>query len=203
VRSRKTKLLAVIGALGPVMLTSGVPAMSASVESRLTALVGRACRFEPPRNDVASAEEQVKHCPGVGGARVRLFADHAQIALSFVWGRNQSTPDIVRAWSVGERLEWRGTKVGQSFVPHAATVRVLFNKEGTAVVERQILAVMRVRPNEACLVGVVDATAHKDAYQKARILADDVAPAFACGRDKPQIAGARTRWAVQLLPGSE
>lgn len=182
----------------------GGPSLSSAIfapESRTTDLVGRSCQVEPGQGRLGSGQEWVKRCPGLGGARVTVTADDAAVALGFEWSAKEKTDEVLRNWGLGYKLEWRGFRTARGFEPYAATIRLLFN-EGSEPADRPVLAVLRVKRGEACLVGIVDVAANPDGYDTARRLADQRAPGFACGRDTPRLEGAPTMRATSILNNS-
>jgi hypothetical protein len=179
---------------------ASVPANAAAPQSRFTSIENKDCKFAPIGKGAGESEDQLKTCPGLGGARVLVNAFHARLRIGFAWnGRPQArVPNVVEAWSAGMKVEWRGVAGAKGFEPYAATVRMLFSDEQTGKAGHAVLAVMQVRPGEACLMGAVDVGANKDAYDLARALAD-TAPSFTCGSDKPRIRGAVTQWAKAII----
>ena len=170
----------------------------AAPESRYTSIENKDCKFDPIGNEPGEADDQLKTCPGLGGARVLVNAFHARLRVGFDWsGRRKSNPKwAVEAWSAGLKIEWRGNATAKGFEPYAATVRMLYpNDQGKA--EQQVLAVIRLKRNEACLMGAVDIRANKDGYDLARNLAD-TAPSFDCKKDKSRVLGIETEWAKNL-----
>lgn len=189
-------LTAASGFLAAALFSAfGGPSLSSAVfapESRYTDLIGKLCQTEPAAGRGGGAEEeQVKRCPGLGGARVVVLASHSETALGFEWSAKERAEDVVRNWSLGYKLEWRGYMTSRGFEPYATTIRVLFNDQ-IGLGERPVLAVLRVRPGEACVVGAIDIAANPDGYELARRLADTRTPNFVCGRDSPQTAGTAT-----------
>jgi len=175
------------------------PALAEPV-SRYSSIANKACTFAVLGDQPGDEEDQSKTCPGPGGMQVLVTALGTRVRIGFGWtGRPPvaPVPAVVEAWSAGEKVEWRGD-AGRSFAPYAATVRMLYPKEGTGQVGHQVLAVMRVARGQACLVGVVDIRANRKAYVLARGVADR-APAFVCGRDRPSVAGVATEWTQRLL----
>ncbi len=176
---------------------------SAAPESRYTSIENKACKFDSIGNEPGDAEDLVKRCPGLGGARVLVNAHHAVLRIGFEWpGRPKVEPveNVVEAQSAGFKVEWRGTKGAKGFEPYAATVRMRFRDEQSGEFRHSVLAVIRVKRGEACLVGAVDIAANKDGYELARGLAD-TAPSFNCGKDTPKTAGVETEWAKRIAGG--
>lgn len=185
------------------LLLAGVALQAARAdapESRYTSIENKHCRFAPIGNEPGDAEDQLKTCPGVGGTSVLVHPSHTRLSIGFAWpGRPkvEPVPDVVTAWSAGFKVEWRGLATRKGFEPYAATVRMRFRRDDRPG-EQQVLAVMRVKRGEACLIGAVDIGANPKAYELARTLAD-TAPQFDCARDKARIAGAETEWAKAVI----
>jgi hypothetical protein len=185
--------------IGPGLLLLCGSAFAEPV-SRYSSIENKACKFAPIGNEPGDDEDQSKTCPGPAGTQVLVNALGTRLRVGFGWtGRPPvaPVPAVVEAWSAGEKIEWRGD-AGKGFAPYAATVRMLYPKEDTGQVGQQLLAVMRVARGEACLMGVVDIRANRKAYELAREIADR-APTFACGKDRPSVAGTATEWTQRLL----
>jgi hypothetical protein len=172
----------------------------AAAESRLTSITNADCRFAPVGNEPGDAEDQLKTCPGLGGAEVLVNAFHARLRIGFRWrgpGRRVTERWVAEAWSARERIDWRGIRREGRFVPHAATIRLIApDPEGGA--GPQLLAVIRIAPRDACLMGLVDLKANRDGYDLARVHAD-AAPGFACGSAEPAVLGIPTDAARAVL----
>lgn len=183
----------------------GGPSLSSVVfspESRLTDLFGRDCEVDASARPASAREEQVKRCPGLGGARVVVTADADQVALGYEWSGRERADEVLRNWSLGPKLEWRGIRTSRGFEPYATLVRASFNGGAGPSDDRPVLAVMRVRRGEACVIGFVDVAGNADPEALARRLADARARTFACGRDQPLVEGAVTARTSALLGGS-
>jgi hypothetical protein len=96
---------------------------------------------------------------------------------------------------IGDRIEWRLDDHG---VPRSTILRYTMENMNPETYEPdknlygQILVVSRVgQPDDmtGCVTAYVDALENKDANQLARKLADEQAPSFACGRQKPVFHG--------------
>ena len=173
------------------------PLQAAQPESRYTSIENKDCKFDPVGKEPGDAEDQLKTCPGLGGARVLVNAFHAQLRIGFQWGRRKAEPDwAVHAWSAGQKIEWRGIPTPKGFDPYAVTVRMLFpHDQGEG--RHQILVVLRFQRDNVCTMGAVDIRANKDGYELARALAD-TAPSFDCKKDKARVLGDETTWARDL-----
>jgi hypothetical protein len=96
---------------------------------------------------------------------------------------------------IGDKIEWRLDDKG---VPRATILRYILehqNPETTNLDKAfygQVLVVSRVgQPDDmtGCVTAYVDALENKDANELARKLADEQAPNFACGKEKPVFHG--------------
>ena len=98
---------------------------------------------------------------------------------------------------IGDKIEWRLDDKG---VPRATILRYILehqNPETTNLDKAfygQVLVVSRVgQPDDmtGCVTAYVDALENKDANELARKLADEQAPNFPCGKEKPVFHGNR------------
>jgi hypothetical protein len=189
--------------LAAALVLAAAPAFGQAPESRYTELVGGRCKFVSM--DKETNEDQVKRCPGHGGAEVETLASHTRLTIGFRFSARQRADGVVSAWSAGKTVEWRGLKGNKGFEPYAAIVRLLMkdheNGKPGPVADGQVLAVMRVDPREAeaCVMAYADAQANKDPNALARTAADRLGPAFDCESDKPAVVGAKTRWTEELM----
>lgn len=131
-----------------------------------------------------------------------MHLDHARKGLGFAFGKEKTGP-LFRAWSVGERLEWRGIEEAGRFRPYAAMVRALFAREDGRTVERQVLVVLKVAAGQACAMRVIDMTENRLAYDLARRAADSTARRHDCRRDKVHVLGVPSPWTAGFLEGGE
>jgi len=183
------------------LLLAGDVAHAQTPESRITELVGGRCKFVSI--DKETNEDQVKRCPGHGGAQVETLSIHTRLHIGFRFSPKQVVKDVVVAWSAGKNVEWRGLKTNKGFQPYAAIVRLLMKdpESDKPDADGQVLAVLRFDPreSEACAMAFLDARANKDANALARSTADRLGPEFDCRSDKPSVAGATTRWTMELM----
>ena len=181
-------------------------ASAAALSSRYTPIDNVSCRFDPIGTEPGDEESQTKRCPGLGGVHVIVNVGGTTTSLGLEWpalrSRAAANRELAAGWSLGEKLEWRGFQKTKGFVPQAAILRVLFNREGSHAIERQVLAVIRVRLGRACLMGAVDMTDDKTPNERARALADGAGRTFVCGRDRPMAAGPPTEWTARVLASS-
>ena len=189
--------------LAAACMLGGATAPAQAPESVYTELLKGRCKFISI--DKETNEEQVKRCPGHGGAQVLTRASHTTVYLSFRWSKSRMAEDVVSGWSLGDKVEWRGVRARKGFEPYATIVRVIVKDPDTLVGGGHVLAVMRIDKRDACLAAAVDVSANKEANALAREAADTVARTFACGKDKPRVSGAATKSteAVIGVDGSE
>src|SRR5262245_23664154 len=111
------------------------PVGAAGPESRYTSIENKDCKFDPIGNEPGDAEDQLKTCPGLGGAKVLVNAFHTRVRIGFLWGARRKTEPVwaTEAWGAGLKIEWRGNATTKGFEPYAATVRMLYpNDQGKA-----------------------------------------------------------------------
>jgi hypothetical protein len=166
------------------------PSQAGQPESAYTDLVGAKCKWDAVGTAPGEAEEQTKRCPGLGGAIVVINPWHSYNFIGFAWPKHKPVRKVVRGSALGLKLEWRGERSAKGFDPYAAIIRVMFRKDDDRI-ERQVLAVMQLRPGEACSVGFIDMTANAKPYELARGTADRLARAFVCAATSPRLSGLR------------
>lgn len=186
------------------MFVIAVQAYSAdAAQSRFTSIANKDCKFAPIGHEPGEEDDQFKTCPGLGGTKTVVNAFETRVRIGFRWpngGHPKKVIWVVEAWSAGFVIDWRGAKEPKGFLPYAAIVRMKFARDGGPEVGDQVLAVIRVRHDDACVMGAVDAGANRNANELAREIAD-ARPSFICGRDKPVIGGVGTPSAVEIIKG--
>lgn len=186
------------------MFVIAVQAYSAdAAQSRFTSVANKDCTFAPIGDEPGQEDDQLKTCVGLGGSKVLVNALETRLRIGFAWpkgGRPGKPIWVVEAWSAGFVIDWRGANGSKGFVPHAAIVRMKFARDGGPQVGDQVLAVIRVRHGDACVMGAVDTGANRNANELAREIAD-ARPSFVCGKDRPMIGGIGTASAAQIIRG--
>lgn len=126
-------------------------------------------------------------CPGPSGNFVFISEDDLRTSVAY------GKPGLVNEWQsftdfnhVGETIEWRRM---DDLRPYAAIQR-WFVSHGSAD-PRQVLVISTVAAagEQSCMVGLVDASANRDANRLARRVADEKARRFRCARDEPKYYG--------------
>jgi hypothetical protein len=184
------------------LLSAGaLSAQTQGARSVYTELIGGRCRFVSI--DAETKEDQVKRCPGHGGAQAFTLSSHTTVSLGLTWSKRQTAKDVVAGWSLGDKIEWRGLTTNKGFEPYAAIVRVIVKDPDTLRSGGAVLAVLRIDSREAtaCAMGYVDVKANKNANALARDSADRLAPTFLCESDAPTVVGRPTRWTDALIKG--
>jgi hypothetical protein len=183
------------------MIAVAVSADSAgAAQSRFSSIANKDCTFAPIGNEPGDAEDQLKTCPGLGGAQVMVNALGTRLRIGFRWPKGHQPDKIiwaVEAWSAGFTVDWPGSGNGE---PSAAIVRMKFQKKDLPVAGDQVLAVIRVAQDTACVMGAVDAGVTPKANETAHALAE-AAASFVCGKDKPTIGGVKTKAAEEIVRG--
>jgi hypothetical protein len=195
------RIIGLCGALVGLVAVATISVHAQAPESVYTELLKGRCKFISI--DEETNEEQVKRCPGHGGAAALTRASHTNVYLSFRWSQKRVAEDVVHGWSLGDKVEWRGVRNGKQFVPYATIVRVITKDPETLVGGGHVLAVMRMEKQSACLAAAVDATANKDANALAREAADTFARTFSCAKDKPRLFGPETKSTEQVIGREE
>lgn len=174
-----------------------------AAQNRFTSIANKDCTFAPIGDEPGDEEDQLKTCPGVGGAQVLVNALGTRLRIGFRWPKGAHPQKIiwaVEAWSAGLTVDWRGSGKGEEFEPYAAIVRMKFQKQDLPVAGDQVLAVIRVAQGTACVMGAVDTGTNPNANEAAHALAD-AAASFVCGKDKPTIGGMRTKATEEIVQG--
>lgn len=181
------------------LMSAGLPAAAATIESAYTRFDADKCRHKPGTEveDYGSWS-----CPGYGGLKVRLSAGDQRMTVTF--GRTADDDDLAASQSFPAfnsvyqgTVEWRLARGADGRARPFATilrwnVRLAGDEpgpRGRITSTGRVLVVTRLGPGGTCHVGYVDARANPDANALARAIADEAARSFACGKDKPIVRG--------------
>ena len=190
----RTLPLALLIAASFAVAGAAVPAPAAKTEVVTTELTKGRCKFIGDDGEVG--HYALKRCPGPAGMRVYTEATVQRVALSFQFAKSPLTREVARTRSLGEKVEWRGTKGKTGFEPEAALVRLIVADDEDK--RYDVLAVIRIEGIRACMMAAVDEAANADATALARKAAD--APGeFSCEMDTPKVLGRETRWVKMAL----
>lgn len=181
------------GFIAIATLTSGA---ALAEESRITELIGGRCRFVSI--DKETNEEQVKSCPGPGSYAAETRSSHTNVYLAFPYRKARAPREVIYGWSLGDKVDWRGTLEKNAFKPYAAIVRVIVRDPETMKGGGHVLATIRLDGATACVAALIDVSANKEANALAREAAD-AARSFDCAKDKLVEKGVSTKWTQSLL----
>ena len=187
---------AILIAVLTVLTTSAMAQPVVSIDTELTK--GR-CRFIDTDGEVGDYAK--KRCPGLAGWRVYTEAKLRTVALQFRKPKGKVI-EVASNDTIGTKLEWRGVRDKTGFTPHAVIVQLVvkeYSKQADVLANHNVLGVLRMEPNNVCLIAVVDEGANADALALARGTADKEAPALSCARLKPKIVGAATQWSREAI----
>lgn len=135
-------------------------------------------------------------CNGYRGYPVLLYSDDLRETLFYGFPPTGDLAPNREGFSAfnssGPRIEWRlQTENGRS-LPFATIHRRTISTSGDGTTTVDVLVVSKVgqvENREGCVVGLVLASGHPEANEKAREIADERARDFACGTDRPVSVG--------------
>ncbi|KQW28029.1 hypothetical protein ASE36_16380 [Rhizobium sp. Root274] len=139
-------------------------------------------------------------CRGYRGEPVYFKEGDLRQSVFYGWVDKELVDGAFESFSafnhINTTIEWRLNDAGE---PFAAILRWFIDNPGpdggsTKASRGEILVVSRVGTSDyggSCMVALVDAKANPDANVKARQMADDTAPDFACGMQEPEWVGKR------------
>ncbi|OCP11051.1 MULTISPECIES: hypothetical protein [unclassified Ensifer] len=147
-------------------------------------------------------------CPGHADYPVRFKEADIRQSVSFGHLNQRYSDDAFESFipfnHAGTTVEWRVAKGG---APVATILRWFIENtdaSGASVpaLQGQVLVISRVAEKDdgkGCVAGYVDALANPDPNALARKVADEVAPTFRCGIDKPAYHGTRGDKAAETV----
>ena len=140
-------------------------------------------------------------CTGYGGIAVVMTSGDARVYISY--GPRATREPAARQTLAapngeGDSIEWRLLRGrdgrGRAFATimrWTTAIPVDDPKVENGTYRGQVWVVTRLGPGGVCHVGYVDARQNPDAIALARMIADQQARRFRCGRDKPVVLGAK------------
>ncbi len=189
-------------ALSVLSFATFVPATAQTISSVYTSTAPKNCRAIGARNTEDGSTTRV--CRGKAGLVVLVNEDDLRETVSVGRDRAAAAKEpAAEAWfgpfnSTTTTVEWR-MRHGKPFAIiqrwHIADNSDQ-DKDGRPK-DKAMLAVTRLPPGAVCHVAYVDVAANPNANELARKAADEIARAFACGKDAVNIVGASGR-AVEL-----
>ncbi len=137
-------------------------------------------------------------CTGHAGIAIRVTAGDQRSYISY--GPNAANEPaagqtLAAFNSAGKTIEWRIGRLNGK--PHVFATILRWNTttidsdDDSKQVAGQVLVVTRLGPGGVCHIGYVDGRANPNANELARLIADDNARTFKCGKDKPLVLGAK------------
>jgi hypothetical protein len=156
-----------------------LPAAKLRRDSAYTNLVGKGC-------DNPGEGEFI--CKGLDGWTLSIADEGNIITLRIA---NAASPNIIlelMGRSLSERAEWRGLRTRKGFRSDALIVRMRPVEDDAQA--SSILYIVKLKPTEACLSGIVDAKANPKPNDLARAAADTLPDM--CD-PQPRVYGIRSR----------
>ena len=185
-------------ALVSSMSLSGASAKSAEIDVAYSKIDEASC-MTLIVNEEEGWSQQV--CKGVEGIAVFVSEGDLRMSISY---RKQNAGDRYFTFgnfnSIGKVMEWRLSERDGYKQPFATILRwhVSLQEGGQP---DQALVISKIEDDDFCIAGFVEATVQKDANVLARQVADNVAPTFRCGEDKPQWHGKKGPLSKAMVSG--
>jgi hypothetical protein len=157
------------------------PARSAEWQSAYQDISVSACPDTNPRplKQRSDHEATLRVCRPFLGYKVGLNEyPHRHELRVAPPGQGSTAATLAFLSGLGPRIEWRGPLRGAAISPRALIVRVGAADIGDE--KAALLAILKVSPEAACLVGVVDVRTNPDANGVARREADRFTDGFSC-----------------------
>jgi hypothetical protein len=139
-------------------------------------------------------------CPGYKGIPVMIGEGDLRMFVSF--GLASTTEPAAQQTlppfnHLGPKIEWRLRPNDEGTLVPFATILRWFTAREEGEGEGQVLVVTQIKMGATCHIAYVDALANKDANEKARQAADELAGDFPCGDRMPQVIGAFTAFELE------
>ena len=170
-------------AVFPIEPVSAAAQVGAPVVSRYSDLAPGSCG--PAQHGTpGDHESMINRCRLLGAFKAETGSHGTYVTFTLSGGG--ATARLGAGYAVGDRLEWRGLRIGERFEPRAAILRLASRDPEGQV--RSALAVLRIDDGRPCYATVLDGNG-TDANARARTIADGLMETFRCGIDRPAIAG--------------
>jgi hypothetical protein len=141
--------------------TAATPASKARRESIYTGTVNTGCADRIP--------EEFR-CKGAGGWYLDISDEGNVITVGIDREGTTGEPLVLNGRSLGDKVEWRGTRGRRGFRPDALIIRMRPPEDDEH--NSSLLHIIKLNPAGACFSGLVDAKANADANALARTAAD-------------------------------
>lgn len=166
-----------------LLATAGLHASpSFAAESRYTNLGNQNCKLDQAASSQIKPHEDFKpllyRCSGLGERQVSVTYHGLMVRTTLARVDGKSL-DILTPYDAGPRIEWRGDKGAGGFVPTAAILRLSARGDDDGR-PASALAVLKLTPDQDCLLAIIDVKANRNANDLARDAADAAATA-SCG----------------------
>lgn len=139
-------------------------------------------------------------CRLIDGLTLRTTYLEAAVQISMLREGKDVGLRLGTGYDIGEKLEWRGPRVEDKFIPAAAILRLIARTGSDSYAS--VLVVLRVDGEKICPAAWLDATAAANANVLARRAADEIAQEFRCGVDAARIVGPNTELVQEIIDRS-
>lgn len=173
--------------------TASLHALPASAaESRYTNLGNTSCKLDQEASRQIKPHEDFKpllyRCSGFAEREVSVTY-HGLVVRTTLARKDGKSLDVLTPYDAGPRIEWRGERA-----PTAAILRLSARDEDGR--PASALAVVKLAPDQDCLVAVIDVKANRNANELAREAAD-AAPSTSC--NAPRLTGAAGPTGLEIM----
>ncbi|MDH7795264.1 MULTISPECIES: hypothetical protein [unclassified Beijerinckia] len=156
-------------------------ASALAAESRYTNLGNQECKLDQAASGQIKPHEDFKpllyRCNGLGERQVSVTYHGLMVRTTLARADGKSL-DVLTPYDAGPRIEWRGEGRSSAFAPTAAILRL--SARGDDGRPASALAVLKLTPEQDCLLAIIDVKANRNANELARDAADAAATA-SCG----------------------
>lgn len=172
-------------------LIVALPAVAA--ESHYSPLGNEACRLDKAASRKITRHEDFEpmlyRCGTSNGRAVSVIYHGLNVRVSLA-RKGGKTLDVFTPYDAGPKIEWRGPR-------GAATAAILrMSARGDDAKPASVLAVIKLTPEQDCLVAIINTKTNPKANDLARQTADDI-ESRSCGR--PEILGTSGSVAKEIL----
>ena len=167
---------------------------SSAAESRYTNLGNTGCKLDQEASRQIKPHEDFKpllyRCNGLGERQVSVTY-HGLVVRTTIARKDGKSLDILTPYGAGPKIDWRGERKA---APTAAILRL--SARGDDGQPASALAVVKLAPEQDCLIAVIEVKANRNANEAAREIAD-AAGSASCGA--PRVIGAPGPVGTEIL----